>query len=162
MPLEKNVKDIMRPLGDYLHISENEGVKRALELIADAKNQGELPHLLVVGNDQDEKEVIKGFITPPEIVFGMAGHFLKGAERIGPIFWDGQLKTEYQHAFEKRVGEIMTPIASCINGSEKLMEAVFLMYKYQLRFMPVVRCEEVIGMIHLEDILDEIVNIVLR
>jgi hypothetical protein len=116
------------------------------------------PHLIVVGNDGSEKKVIKGFITPPEIVFGMADHFLKGAASIGPIFWEGQLKSECLEAFQKNVGEIMAPIKTCINGAEKLMEAIFLLNRYQVGFLPVVQYGEVTGVIHLDDILREIVE----
>ena len=43
-----------------------------------------------------------------------------------------------------------------------LMEALFLLDKYQVNFLPVVNKEDVVGMIHLEDILQEISEIVLR
>jgi hypothetical protein len=116
------------------------------------------PHLIVVGDGDSGRKVIKGFVTPPEIVFGMADHFLKGAKSIGPIFWEGQLKSECAEAFQKHVGEIMAPIKTCINGTEKLMEAIFLLNKYQVGFLPVVRCEEVTGIIHLDDILKVVVE----
>jgi predicted transcriptional regulator len=158
MPLEKLVKDIMRPLNQYPSIEENERVERALQLMKGAIDEKKLPHLIVVGDGDDDKKVIKGFVTPSEIVFGMADHFLKGAKSIGPIFWEGQLKSECTEAFQKRVSEIMSPIKTCINGTEKLMEAIFLLNKYQVGFLPVVRCEEVTGIIHLDDILKAIVE----
>jgi CBS domain-containing protein len=158
MPLEKLVKDIMRPLSDYPSIGEHERVERALTLMGGAIREKKPPHLIVVGNGGSEKKVIKGFVTPPEIVFGMADHFLKGAKSIGPIFWEGQLKSECTKAFRKYVREIMAPIQTCINGTEKLMEAIFLLNKYQVGFLPVVRCDEVTGIIHLDDILKVIVG----
>jgi CBS domain-containing protein len=42
------------------------------------------------------------------------------------------------------------------------MEAVFLLNKYQVDFLPVVKKEDVVGMIHLEDIMREISRIVLK
>ena len=158
MALEKLVKDIMRPLSQYPSVSENDRVEQALELMAVALGEKKPPHLIVVGHGDSGKMVIKGFVTPPEIVFGMADHFLKGAKNIGPIFWEGQLKSECAEAFQKHVSEIMTPIKTCINGTEKLMEAIFLLNKYQVGFLPVVRCEEVTGIIHLEDILRTVVE----
>ncbi|MBC8460909.1 MAG: CBS domain-containing protein, partial [Deltaproteobacteria bacterium] len=108
------------------------------------------------------KEVIKGFITETELVFGLADHFLKGTERIGPIFWEGQLETECIEGGKKRVGEIMVPIKGCVRDTEMLMEAVYLLNKYQVNFLPVVNQENVAGMIQLDDILEEISRIVLK
>jgi predicted transcriptional regulator len=68
------------------------------------------------------------------------------------------LKSECAEAFKKHVGEIMAPIKTCINGTEKLMEAIFLLNKYQVGYLPVVRCEEVTGIIHLDDILKAVVE----
>ena len=158
MPLEKLVKDIMRPLSQYPSINEKERVEQALKLMGGAIGEHKPPHLIVVGDGDSDKKVIKGFVTPPEIVFGMAEHFLKGARSIGPIFWEGQLKNECAQAFDKQVGEIMAPITTCINGTEKLMEAIFLLNKYQVGYLPVVRCEEVTGIIHLNDILKVVVG----
>ena len=159
MPFENSVQDVMHPLSSYVSIDEDDSVEHALMRMADAVKEKKPPYLIVVGSDDQDKTVIKGFVTPPEIVFGMADHFLKGAESIGPIFWDGQLDSECREALQKQVREIMTPIKACINGAEKLMEAIFLLNTYQLRFLPVVRSEEVIGIIHMEDILTEIIHL---
>ena len=156
--MEKVVTDIMHPLTSYPSVFERESLGRILGLMADVVKDKKRHHLIVVESTKSEKKVIKGFITPREIVFGVAGHFLEGAENIGPIYWEGQLQSECMESFRKHAGEIMEPIKACINGSERIMEAIFLLKRYQLLFLPVVRCEEVIGIIHLDDILEEIVS----
>ena len=158
MPSERLVKDFMRPLDEYDYIKEEETVQEAVRLMGEAKPSC----LIVVGRESSEKEIIKGFVTPPEIVFGLAAHFLKGAQRSGPIFWEGQLEAECLEGINQPVGEIMVPIKACARENEMVMEAVFLLNKHQVDFLPVVNKDDVVGMIHLEDILKEISRIVLK
>jgi len=162
MPSEKLVKDLMRPLDQYYCVKEEETVKDALQFMGKAREQRKPPCLIVLENNPSKKEIIKGFITPTELVFGLATHFLKGAERNGPIFWEGQLETECIEGGKKRVGDIMIPIKGYVRDTEMLMEAVYLLNKYQGNFLPVVNQENVAGIIHLEDILKEISKIVLK
>ena len=56
----------------------------------------------------------------------------------------------------------MLPIKTYVRGSEMLMEAVFLLDKYRTDFLPVVKKDEVVGIIHLDDILEEIYGIILK
>jgi len=162
MPLERIVKDFMRPLDQYHSVKETEPVREGVRLLSKAKEKGHPPCLLVVGEKPSEKEIIKGFVSPSELVFGLVAHFLKGAEKSGPIFWEGQLEAECLEGAKKSVGEIMVPIKTCVRDDEMLMEALFLLDKYHVDFLPVVNKEDVVGMIHLEDILQEISRIVLR
>lgn len=162
MPSERLVKDFMRPLDEYDYIKEEASLQEAVQLMDKAKGGAKPPCLIVVGREPSEKEIIKGFVTPPEIVFGLAAHFLKGAQRSGPIFWEGQLEAECLEGINKSVGEIMVPIKACARENEMVMEAVFLLNKHQVDFLPVVNKDDVVGMIHLEDILKEISRIVLK
>lgn len=162
MPLEKVAKDVMRPIDRYPALRDMDTVETAFEMMKPASASEKQSLIIVIGGQGDEKETIKGFISPREIVFGIADHFLKGAQRIGPIFWDGQLRAECMEAFGKPVAPIMTPIRTCIKANEKIMEAIFLLNKHQLTYLPVIDGEEVVGVIHLEDILEEIIHIVLE
>ncbi len=147
----------MHPLNSYPSVREDESVGRAIEVMATALKDKKRPYLIVVENGEPVKKVIKGFITPREIVFEVAGNFLEGTENVGPIYWEGQLENECKKAFRKHAGEIMVPVKTCINGKGKLMEAIFLLKKHRLGFLPVARCEEMIGIIHMDDILEEMV-----
>ncbi|MEZ4527738.1 MAG: CBS domain-containing protein [Desulfobacterales bacterium] len=153
MPLEKVVKDFMHPLKDYRYIGENEPVRNVLRFVAGRENRHNAPFVIVVSDSGEEQGTARGFISPPEIVFGIARHFFKGAERIGPIFWEGQLRAECIQAFRRKVGEIMTPFRTCISESEMIMEAIFLFNRHQVDSLPVLREKEVVGILHLEDIL---------
>jgi len=153
MALEKVVRDFMHPLKDYRYIGENEPVKNVLAFVTGEENRGKSPFVIVVSDKGEEQGIARGFISPPEIVFGIARHFFKGAERIGPIFWEGQLRAECIQAFRKKIGEIMTPFKTCISESEMIMEAIFLFNRHQINSLPVVRNKEVVGILHLEDIL---------
>ena len=157
MTSEKLVKDFMRPLDHCYHVNEDDTVQEALRLMEKAREEVGRLCLIVVGKGSSEKEIIKGFVTPRELVFGLATRFLKGAEKSGPIFWEGQFEAECRDGVNKRVREIMSPIMAYVRDSEMLMEAVFLLHKYQQDFLPAInKEEEVVGIIALDEILKEI------
>ena len=162
IPTERLVKDFMRPLAQYFSIREDATVHEALKLIDKAKEEGRPQCLIVVRKVPSEIEIVKGFVTYSELLFGLSAHFLKGAQKSGPIFWEGQLEVECLEGVKKFIGEIMVPIKAYVLETELLMEAVFLLNKYQVDFLPVVNKDDVVGMIHLEDILEEISRIVLQ
>lgn len=159
MSTEGIVKDFMHPLDHYCYVKEDEAVQKALVLIDMVRKEGRHPCLVVVGKGPSEKEIIKGFVTPSELVLGLSSHFLKGAQRSGPIFWEGQLEAECLEGAKKRVEEIMAPVKACVRDSEMLMEAVFLPNKYQVDFLPVADKDDVVGMIHIHDILAHITKL---
>ena len=157
MAPEKLVKDFVRPLERCYSVKEDDTVQEALRLMDKARKEVGRLCLIVVGEGSSEKEIIKGFVTPRELVFGLATRFLKGAEKSGPIFWEGQFEAECRDGVNKRVGEIMSPIMAYVRDSEMLMEAVFLLHKYQQDFLPAInKEEEVVGIIALDEILKEV------
>jgi CBS domain-containing protein len=160
MPTEKLVKDLIRPLHQYHCVREDETVQEALRLIDKAREEGKPLCLIVVGNEPSEREIIKGFVTPPELVHGLMTRFLKGAEKSGPIFWEGQFEAECLDGISKPVREIMSPVRAYVRETEMLMEAVFLLNKYGVDFLPAIGKEEVIGIIHIHDILTHITGLV--
>jgi len=151
MSSEKIVKDLMRSLDSYFYIKEDAMAQEAVLLIDKAKKDGKHLCLVVVGKESGEKE-IKGFIKPSDLVLGFLARFLKGAKKSGPIFWEEQFESECLDGMNKRVGEIMAPVRAYIEESKMLMEAVFLLNKYQEDFLPVTNKEEVVGIIHIHEI----------
>ncbi len=158
MPFEKLVKDFMRPVDKYGWVNEDQSLKEALKVLTSGDNLA-CATLIVLGKPEAGGQVIKGLLTAREIVFGAMGNFLKGAEKIGPVFWPGQLEAACHHEMERKVGRLMVPIRTCVRADEMLMEAVFLMKKYNAQVLPVVDDEEVIGLLHLDDVLKEIIRI---
>jgi CBS domain-containing protein len=162
MPLEKRVCHFMHPLDSYGHITPDRSVRQALVEIHRRLERGMPSCLLVVEEDAAGNEVIAGLVTERELVFGIARHFLAGAERIGPIFWEGQLATESRQAMRHAIREIMSPVTVCVRDDEMVMEAIFLMNRYGLDMLPVVHQDEVVGIFHLEDIVGEVSRIAER
>ncbi|RZB35110.1 MAG: hypothetical protein SRB1_00878 [Desulfobacteraceae bacterium Eth-SRB1] len=152
MPSEKLVKDFMRSLDRYSYIKEDATVQEALLLIDKTRKEGKHLCLVVVGKEPGEKEIIKGFVKPADLVLGLTTRFLKGAKKSGPIFWEGQFESECLDGMNKRVREIMAPVRAYIGKSKMLMEAVFLLNKYQEDFLPATSKEEVVGIIHIHEI----------
>lgn len=153
MPFETFIRDVMHPIERYDHLNESAPLKQAMQLMQRSLKQKQLAHLVIVGKSANEDDVIKGVVSPADMVFGMARPFLRGAEKTGPIFWEGQLESECRLALQKPVETVMRPIQVCIGDDEMLMEAIFLLNKYKVDFMPVIRSDEVCGLIHLDDIL---------
>jgi CBS-domain-containing membrane protein len=162
MASEELVKDFMGSLDRCYYIKEEETVREALQLMDKAGKTGKSLCLIVVEEGPREKQVIKGFVTSRELVFGLTTHFLKGAEKSGPIFWEGQFEAECRDGMNKRVKEIMSPVMAYVRDSEMLMEAVFLLHKYQQDFLLAInKEEEVVGIIDLDEILKQISKIAL-
>ena len=162
MPPEKLVKDLMRPLKEYPCVQEQDSLREAMEVMRHRVREGKPLCLLVTGEGSTEKGVIKGSISARDLVFGLSGNFLKGARRSGAIFWEGQFELECLEGVKKSAGEIMMPFKGCVRETEMLMEAVFLMNKFGLSYLPVIHEDEVTGLIHLEDILEEIGRVVVE
>jgi CBS domain-containing protein len=159
VPLEKRVRDIIRPLDQYLKIHAEDTARDVLCFMERAHEEKRPLCLLVVEGEVQGDETIKGFITPREVVFGLATRFLKGAGKSGPIFWEGQLAQECIDGLKKQVGDIMDPIDVYVRDNEMLLEAVFLLYKSGKEFLPVADKEEVIGTIHMGDLFEEMIEI---
>ena len=150
----------MRSLDQYCYIDEDDNIQKAFALMNNIRKEGKPLCLVVSGTGPFEKKIIKGFVTPSGLVFGLLSRFLKAVQRSGPIFWEGQFETECLKGANKRVKEIMLPIKAYVRKNEMLMEAVFLLDKYKMDFLPVVSKDEVAGIIHLDDILKEIYSII--
>ena len=52
----------------------------------------------------------------------------------------------------------MSPVSASIEEDEMLMEAIFLMNRHGVRLLPVTRNDEVTGVVHFEDVLQEILE----
>jgi len=156
MCAEKLVKDLMHPLDQYHHIPSDAPILEALKQIMKAMGKHKPICLVVVDKEKKRHDLIKGFITQSELVFGLSSHFLKGSKTSGPIFWEGQFEAECLEGIEKKVEDIMIPIKGFVRDSEMIMESIFLLNKHQVDFLPVVRQDDVVGILHLEDILKEI------
>ena len=162
MSSEKLAKDFMHPLCQYYHVTCDAPVLEALNWINEAMRNKKPRCLVVVDEENSSNPVVRGFVTPAELVFGLSSRFLKGARTSGPIFWEGQFEVECVEGIGQMIKDIMSPIKGFIRDSEMIMESIFLLNKYQADFLPVVHHDDVVGIVHLEDILKEISRIVSR
>ncbi len=158
MPFEKPIGTIMHPLQRYPVLRANATILAAMQEMRRSMENAGPPHLIVVSDGPAGGETIQGFVTPEDLVFGIAGPFLEGARRTGPIFFEGLLEAECRQAKGKTVGEITPPVPGGIEEDEMLMEAIFLMSHHGVRLLPVTRDEEVTGVVHIEDVLREILQ----
>jgi hypothetical protein len=64
---------------------EKETVQEAFRVKEKARRENRPPCLIVVVEDPSEKEIVTGFVSPPELAFGLTTSFLKGAAKGGPV-----------------------------------------------------------------------------
>jgi len=159
MHRKNSIEHFMHPLHHYFSIREEAMVEAALSLHSSAVRAGKMPYLVVTGTDRHGRESVTGFLSSRELVFGIADHFLKGARKVGPIFWEGLLEAEMPAAVSRRVCEIMAPVPVCIGSTRDILEAVFAFNKHCVSCLPVLQHQEVIGILHLEDVLNSFVRI---
>jgi CBS domain-containing protein len=162
MPFERSIGQLMHPLKRYGVLSVEATVLTALEKMRHSVEGNGPAHLIVVSDAAAGNETIQGFVTPEDLVFGIASPFLKGAERAGAIFFEGLLEAEYRQAQEKTVAEIMSPVATSIEEDETLMQAIFLMNRHGVLLLPVTRNGEVTGVVHIEDVFRELLERISR
>jgi CBS domain-containing protein len=158
MPFEKPIGTFMHPLDRYEVVRTDTTILAAMQRMRQSLNNGGLCPLIVISEAPAGSETIQGFVTPEDLVFGIADPFLKGAERTGPIFFEGLLEAEYRQAEQKTVDEIMSPVSASIEEEETLMEAIFLMNRHDVRLLPVTRNGEVTGVVHLDDVFREVLE----
>ncbi|MGD8369311.1 MAG: CBS domain-containing protein [Desulfobacterales bacterium] len=158
MPFEKPIGQLMHHLLQYGVLLADATILDATEKMQQAMENKRPAHLIVVSDASAGNETILGFVTPEDLVFGIAGPFLQGAERTGAIFFEGLLEAKYRQAQERTVTEIMSPVSASIEEDEMIMEAIFLMNHHNVRLLPVTRNDEVTGIVHIEDVLREVLE----
>ena len=72
MSSEKLVKDLMHPLDQYYHVKYEAPVLEAFKWINQAMHNRKPQCLVVVDRETSKKGVIKGFVTPSKLVFGLS------------------------------------------------------------------------------------------
>jgi CBS domain-containing protein len=162
MPFEKSIGQFMHPLKHYGVLYIDATILAALEKMRRSVENNGPAHLIVVSDAAAGNETIQGFVTPEDLVFGIASPFLQGAERAGAIFFEGLLEAEYRQAQEKTVAEIMSPVAASIEEAETLMQAIFLMNRHGVLLLPVTRNGEVTGVVHIDDVFREVLERISR
>lgn len=149
----KRIKDLMLDLVSIERISPHTKVAEAVKLLDDSRKSGYPSCLLVVDEVEDEEEIL-GMLSIDDILTHMEPS-TKSMEDL-PIFWRGQFWEECETILQKPAVEVMSPVTLVIHESGTLIEAVHLMNSGEVDWLPVVKGEDVVGILFKEHLYGEI------
>ncbi|MFZ5590925.1 MAG: HPP family protein [Bacillota bacterium] len=166
---ERKVRDLMVDVEQYPAVTADATFKEVAAALKrsfqPAGSEGPPRAVLVYENN-----LLVGLVGLEDLLRAIEPQYLKGGNYRGwtvdsswaiPVFWDGLFTERCLDAAERKVREIMHPVAFCVNADDPLIKAVYGMGKYQTNTLPVVEDERVIGMIRSIEIFQEITNIIL-
>jgi predicted transcriptional regulator len=106
----------------------------------------------------DEDGYFKGLLTMLDILQAIEPPFLREADHLVGVGWDGLFEEIVHQAENKMVKESMTDAEDIIGigPDDRLIKVVELMVKHRLRRLPVLEDEKVIGVVRLYDIFHEV------
>lgn len=167
MPPEKKVKELMIPLTDYPHIPYWFTIKQAMALARKASLDGEgkaAPRALLVF---DEQYRLLGSLTMPDLIRGIEKKFVRASGFLSkewdtPVFFEGLFTEEAKMEAQKPVSDVMSPVADTVAPDDPIMRAIFIMMESSSSLLPVIDRGNVAGVIRMEEIFNEIVNLVME
>lgn len=153
--VEKRVKDLMLSLEAFSQISPRRKVAEAVDLLRENRKKG-LPLFLLVVDVLDNKQEILGMLSAHNLI----GHMESSREPTEelPIFWQGQFQEECEALFDASVSAVMAPVTRVIHETGTLTEAVHLMNRQGIDWLPAVADQEVVGIVLKTALMDEVLS----
>ena len=169
--MEKKIRDIMVPAGEYTAIAADASFKDAAGLMKKSfcPKEGEpcTGHstLLVFDNN-----MLVGLLTLDDLLKAIEPQYLKGKTYRGwtvdtawsiPVFWEGLFTDRTYEAIDKKVSDIMSDVEFRVDADDALIKAVYGMGKQKILILPVMEEGRVVGMVRSIEIFREICELVL-
>lgn len=174
---EKKVRDIMTRIDDYSTISTSSTVRRAVlklmdsltEMVASSRiREGGHRALLVF----DEKNNFAGLLSILDLIRNARPYYLSVTQpalaktvRFSNVFsgaWDGLFTIQMKALADKKVGELNLERPPMIDENANLMEVAELLYQTQKPRLVVTSGSKVTGILRVQDLFFETVNIITR
>ncbi len=168
--IDKIVQDIMVPLEEYPCIPDTLTLRDAIREIQVQilrKNQASLPRMALVF-DETLSELL-GVLRRRDIMRGLEPRFLVSGsleyqrklftERIDPNLAElshDKMAAHIRARASRLVREFMIPIRATINYDDHIMKAISEMVDQNTSLLPVLRDEDVVGVVRSVDVLNEI------
>jgi len=158
MEREPRVRNLLTT--DYETIGADDTIHDAVEKLAELDRrcleQGTIGAKTLVVEDRDGYFV--GLLTMLDILNAIEPPFLRDADHLVGIGWDGLFEEIVHQAENHRVGESMTEAADIIavEPDDRLIKVVELMVKHGLRRLPVLEDGKVVGVVRLYDVFHEV------
>ena len=166
---------IMIPLARYPRIEQTATLRQAIALmegcqIVNRDGSRSAPRVLLVFGPADR---LLGILRRRDIMRGLEPRFLVGGQpgyprKLFDVKVDPNLsEVSYDHALggirrraERRVSEVMIPIAVTINADDHLMKAMNEMVENNCSLLPVIDQGRVVGVLRSLDVLHEISDMI--
>jgi CBS domain-containing protein len=170
----KCVGDLMMPLEVFPYIPYWFTLRQALAEVEDAgtrqANDKRQPWMILVFSAQNE---LLGIVRRQEILLGLRPSLpgrLRGLYpdvsdlaadldlyRLG--FSPQRALTELRNQMERPIIEFMSPIQATLDYSDYALLAVYLMVDLGLSFLPVIKNDQIVGIVYAEDTLHEVIKL---
>lgn len=164
MEREPRVRNLLTT--DYETIKADDTLHDAVEKLAELDRkcleQGTVGAKTLMVEDKDG--YFMGLLTMLDILAAIEPPFLRDADHLVGIGWDGLFEEIVHQAENKQVGEVMTEAAEIVvvKPDDRLIKVVELMVKHRFRRLPVLEDEKVVGVVRLYDVFHEVAREMLR
>jgi CBS domain-containing protein len=163
MKSEPLVRDLMNH--DIQTIAADATIEEAVERLSelDRREPGEAVEaqsLLVV----DSEGKLKGLLAMLDILIAIEPPFMREAEHLAALTWDGLFDDLVHQSENRTVAEAMVPVEKLevVEPDDRLMKVVELMARERQRRLPVVDEGRLIGIVRLYDVFHEVARAMLR
>jgi len=162
--IEQIAKDFLIPIDKYPHIGQDQTLQEAVEALQSMRwgvheNLLRFSELLVLNADNQ----VVGRLTVQDILAAMEPRLLKldqdpifkGGKIDSPnlaILWEQSFFKQCKTYNAKKVGEVMSPIATVLKTSQHILVALHTMLHNNETHLPVLAGDEVIGVLRLEEV----------
>jgi len=164
---EETVLDVMVPINEYTTLSGESTVADAIQALkksfvskVSTSRIMETGHRSVLVMDKQNK--VKGVVAILDLLkMIMPGYLfapkpsLADSIQYSPMFWNGMFSTEIRRIANKKIQDVMSPAPYAIDGGASLMEATYMMVRYQVRRLVVMDRGALVGVIREQDLFFE-------
>jgi CBS domain-containing protein len=146
--MEQIVRDIMST--DFDTVRPDASVKEAVQVIAEAKakESGYRRFSVLV---TDELDQLVGIVSVFDVLYHLRPPFLNYEVDSFPI-WEGELQAYIEQFKNLKVYQIMSSPVMTISPDDPVMLAIDRMVKKKARRVPVVKEDEIVGVVYLTDL----------
>jgi CBS domain-containing protein len=175
----KGVKDIMIPVEQYPSVRLTDTLKQAMIVIEGARlgvgRRQSLPRVLLVFDHEGDlvgvvrrRDIMRGlepsFLVDQPLEYrvklfdvGVDHHLTELSKELSP---ERVLRGLREQA-DRPVGEVMRPVATTLKPDDRLLKAVYEMVSLNESLIPVVRDDQVLGVVRSVDVFHELARLVL-
>jgi FixJ family two-component response regulator len=164
---EKNVMEVMIPIGEYTTLKGEQTVKAAIFSLKESFiSKVSTSRIMETGHRSilvfDDRGKMEGILAIVDLLEGIMPAYLTAPKpstadsiQYSPMFWGGMFTRQVKELGKKKIKDIMSPAPLTIDGDSNLMEAVGMMIENRARRLAVTRSGEIVGVIREQDLFFE-------